>query len=104
MDYKDFFENLGITTIDSCFRFLYNILFGWKDIYGIIHKGVNDAKLYTVQSPEELAQSGAGICWDVVEFARLFFQTMTSYYYETFYIMYDDDKGCSSHTFEWSWN
>lgn len=99
MDYKDFFENLGITTIDSCFRFLYNILFGWKDIYGIIHKGVNDATLYTLQSPEELAQSGVGICWDVVEFARLFFQTMTAYYYETFYIMYDDDKGCPSHTF-----
>lgn len=98
MNYKEMFENLGILTIKDCFDYLYNIMFGWRDKDGKVHKGVNDAILYSLQTPLELSQSKVGICWDIVEFARVYFESMTDFKFDTFYIFYDDNKGCPSHT------
>ncbi len=98
MNYKELFNDLKIETVGDCFKYLYNILFGWKDVHGNIKRGVNDASLYSLQSPDELAKSKVGICWDVTEFARAFFREMTNYKFDTFYIMYDDNAGSPSHT------
>lgn len=98
MIYKRMFEELSVSTVEECFKFLYNIRFGWKDKLGNIHIGVNDANFYSLQTPLELSKSKVGICWDVVEFARAFFEEMTNFKYETYYIMYDDNNGCPSHS------
>ena len=59
---------------------------------------MNDRKLYCLQSPIELLESHLGICSDMTELYRCFFENMTSLKYETYYLFYDDSKGCPSHS------
>lgn len=99
MNYKEMFNELNILSINDCYNYLYNIMFGWKDKQGNIHKGVNDRYFYSLQTPYELSQSKYGICWDVVEFARCFFEEMTNFKHDTFYLFYDDNNNCPSHSF-----
>ena len=72
--------------------------YGWIDQNGVRHEGVNDGKTYCLQSPEELRKNKIGICWDRTELYREFFQTKTTLKYEPYYLLYDDGKGCPSHT------
>lgn len=88
-----------IITVDDLFLFMQKkILYGWVDQKGRKQEGVNDAKTYCLQSPEELLKSKVGICWDMTELARDFFEVMTDLKYETYYLFYDDNKGCPSHS------
>lgn len=99
MNYRDLFENLGIFTKEDLFKFIQTYFkYGWIDVFGKMHSGVNDALNYSLQEPCELLNSKKGICWDITELCRCFFQTMTSLDFETYYIFYDDDKGCPSHS------
>lgn len=75
-----------------------NIIYGWRDISGFVHPSVNDPESYALQSPAELLDSRVGICWDVVELMRDWFVTMTDLPIQTYYIFYDDNAGCPSHT------
>lgn len=86
-------------TIDQFFKYCQKEFeYGWIDQNGKRHEGVNDAKDYSLQSPEELMTSKLGICWDRTELYRDYFKTMTNLKYETYYLLYEDGKGCPSHT------
>lgn len=99
MDDKNYFEKQGLTTIHKFFEYAQNqINYGQIDQNGNKHNGVNDAETYRLQSPLELLKSHIGICWDVTELNRSFFENMTSLKYETYYLFYDDNKGCPSHS------
>lgn len=99
MDYKKYFCDNGIDTIDSFFKYMQNnFYYGWVDNSGEKHNGTNDAFIYSLQTPEELLNSKLGICWDMTELARCFFEVMISLKIETYYIFYDDNKGCPSHS------
>lgn len=99
MDYKMIFTLKGLTTINKFFTYLQNqFMYGWVDQKGNGHSGSNDAESYSLQSPEELLKSRLGICWDMVELYRCFFENMTSLKYETYYLFYEDNKGCPSHS------
>lgn len=97
---KEEFEKLGILNIKGYFEFVRdNFRYGWVDNNGVQHLGVNDAESYSLQSPSELLKSRIGICWDLTELSRSFFEAMTDLKFETYYIFYDDNIGCPSHTF-----
>lgn len=97
---KEEFEKLGILSIMDYFRFAQqNFKYGWIDKYGNKHLGVNDAATYSLQSPLELLKSRVGICWDLTELSRSFFEEMTDLKIETYYLFYDDNAGCPCHTF-----
>jgi hypothetical protein len=99
MNYKIIFTEKGLIDIDTFFTFMQNkFLYGWIDKHGNKHYGTNDAQSYSLQSPEELLKSHIGICWDMTELCRCFFENMTSLKYETYYLFYDDNKGCPGHT------
>ncbi len=99
MNYKKYFENNNLTTINEFLKYMQsNFYYGWIDKFGNKHKGSNDADLYSLQTPNELLTSHLGICWDMTELARCFFKNMTSLKFETYYLFYDDDKGCPSHS------
>lgn len=71
--------------------------YGWIDQEGKRHKGINDGKSYSLQSPEELINNKLGICWDMTELYRDYFKNMTNLKHETYYLFYEY-KGCPSHT------
>ncbi len=99
MDYKKIFTEKGLINIDKFFIYMQNEFeYGWLDKNGKKHYGVNDAQSYSLQSPSELLKSHIGICWDRTELHRCFFEKMTSLKYETYYLFYDDKKGCPSHS------
>ena len=98
MDYKIIFEKMGLTSIKTFFDYMQNNFeYGWIDKDRQRHYGVNDAESYRLQAPNELLESHLGICWDMTELYRCFFENMTSLKYETYYLFYDDNKGCPSH-------
>ncbi len=99
MNYAQLFQSLNLTTIKHFFDYISeNFTYGWMDQNRQIHSGVNDAKTYYLQSPDELINSKVGNCWDVTELCRCWFQTMTNLPIATYYIFYDDHAGCPSHT------
>lgn len=96
---KEFFEKNSINTIKDFFFFCQKEFnYGWLDRDGKRHLGVNDAESYYLQSPKELIENKIGICWDMTELYRAFFDIMTDLKIETYYIFYDDGKGCPSHS------
>ena len=99
MDYKIIFTKMDLTTIKDFFDYMQkNFEYGWIDNNGQRHYGINDAKSYILQEPSELLESHLGICWDMTELYRCFFENMISLKYETYYLFYDDNKGCPSHS------
>ncbi len=99
MDYKKIFTENDLTNIANFFTYMQNKFeYGWIDKDGNRHYGINDAQSYSLRSPNELLKSHIGICWDMAELSRCFFENMTSLKYETYYLLYDDNKGCPSHT------
>lgn len=97
---KKEFEKLGLLNINDYFEFAKNnFSCGWIDNNGNKHFGVNDALSYSLQSPSELLKTRIGICWDLTELSRSFFEEMTDLRFETYYLFYDDNAGCPSHTF-----
>lgn len=99
MDYKRLFIKNNLTNIKDFFLFMQNqFKYGWIDQEGNKHHDTNDAALYCLQAPHELLKSHIGNCWDMTELARAFFENMTSFKYETYYLFYDDNKGCPSHS------
>lgn len=99
MDYKMFFFESGLTSISNFFNYMQNKFeYGWIDQNENKHYGINDAQSYSLQSPEELLETHLGICWDRTELYRCFFENMTSLKFETYYLFYDDNMGCPSHS------
>jgi len=93
MDYKIIFTENGLTNIDKFFNYMQNKFeYGWIDKDGNKHYGINDAQSYNLQSPKELLKSHIGICWDMTELYRCFFENMTRLKYETYYLLYDNNK------------
>ncbi len=95
---KDYFKKIGLTTIDKFFVYLQKFQYGWIDQMGNKHYGVNDADMYSLQAPWELLENHLGNCWDWTELSRYWFSLMTNFKIETYYIFYEDDKGCPSHS------
>lgn len=99
MKYQDLFVKNNITNLEKLFLFIKEeIEYGWIDKKENRHFGVNDAELYILQTPEELIKNKLGICWDITELCRCYFTNMTDLKIETYYIFYDDNKGCPSHS------
>lgn len=99
MDYKQYFIENKIDNVELFFKYTRDCFdYGWMDQNYKFHKGVNDGENYCLQGPEELIKSNIGICWDMTELYRCWFELMTQYKYETYYIFYDDNKGCPSHS------
>ena len=96
MDYKKVFVENDLINIKDFFYYMQNKFeYGWLDKAGNKHYGVNDAKTYRLQAPKELLISHIGICWDMTELYRCFFENMTSFKCETYYLFYDDKKRVS---------
>lgn len=92
-------KKYNFDSIESFFKYCQNeFKYGWIDQDGNRHIGVNDGKTYCLQSPDELVKSKLGICWDRTELYRDYFDSMTDLKFETYYLLYDDGKGCPSHT------
>ena len=99
MEDKNIEKENKIVTINDLFLFMQKeIQYGWLDQSGNKHEGINDAKTFCLQSPEELMKNKLGICWDMTELVRYFFETETDLKYETYYLFYDDNRGCPSHS------
>lgn len=99
MNYKKLFIENNIISIADFFDYIRNnFKYGWIDKNGKKHYGINDAKTYRLQYPYELLKNKLGICWDMTELYRCFFKNMTSFKYETYYLFYDDNEGCPSHS------
>lgn len=99
VDYVKIFRNNKLNTIEEFFRFMQKEFnYGWLDINNQIRYGVNDAETYSLQTPFELIKNKVGNCWDMVELYRCFFETMTDFQFETYYLFFDDEKGCPSHS------
>ncbi len=99
MDYKQYFIKNKINNIESFFKYTRDgFKYGWMDQNNNFHKGVNSGKTYCLQRPDELIKNRIGICWDMTELCRCWFSLMTQFKYETYYIFYDDNMGCPSHS------
>lgn len=99
MDYKEYFKSKNLTSINNFYEFmLKQIKYGWVDKDGNIHEGVNDALTFSLQTPIELLNTKIGNCWDMAELERCFFENMTNLKYETYYLLYEDNNGCPSHS------
>lgn len=91
-------KKYNMSTIQEFFEYCSKeIRYGWIGQNGKRHEGVNDSKSYLLQSSEELMKSKLGICWDRTELYRDYFENMTSLKIETYYLLYEDGKGCPSH-------
>ena len=85
--------------LETFYKYCKNeIKYGWMDQNVGRHTGINDGKTYSLQSPEELMTSKLGICWDRTELYRDYFDKNTDLKYETYYLFYEDYKGCPSHS------
>lgn len=99
MHYRKLFQDLNLTTVEKFFTYANtNFAYGWLDQNHQMHSGINDAKTYCLQAPAELIESKIGICWDITELCRCWFHAMTNFQTTTYYIFYDDNAGCPSHT------
>lgn len=99
INYKTIFKEKNITNLNNLFEYIQNeIKYGWIDQDKKHHSGINSAATYLLQSPEETLKNQIGICWDITELCRCFFENMTTLKYETYYLFYDDNKGCPSHS------
>ena len=77
-----------------------NIKYGWKDKYENIHFNVDEnfSNDYVLETPNEVLDNNAGVCWDQVELERSFFEK-TNIKFSTFFIVYYDNNNCPTHTF-----
>lgn len=100
------FHNMqGISIPMQLFKFMNKIKYGWiSGDDGQIH-GTGEAedenyffKHYRLQSPDELASSLVGVCWDQTEFERYWFNKH-GYGHKVYYLELNDGEGCPSHTF-----
>ena len=76
------------------------IFYGYMDIEGNRrNKIANDfAKNYITRSPEEVRENGYGICFDQVEVARQYFESL-GVECKTYFLVYYDNKTNPCHTF-----
>ena len=77
-----------------------DIEYGWVDEQNNKYMKVDDSfkDKYILQSPKDILKSKVGVCWDQVELERYFFK---NYFpsVKTFFIVYDDNDKCPTHTF-----
>ena len=99
MNYKKYFKKNNLITIEQFFKFMQNrFMYGWVDKDNNIFYGNNNPVDFSLQRPIELFKSHVGNCWDMAELYRCFFKYMTSLKFETYYLFYDDNAGCPSHS------
>lgn len=89
---------MQLSTIDDLFAFLRTVKYGWVDRDGQRHRGPNNQPGFVLQSPAELFESRLGICWELTEFARAWFQRhkIPCSTYLLYYYLNDDN--CPSHS------
>lgn len=77
-----------------------DIDYGWIDKDNNKYMNVNDSfkDKYILQSPKDILKSKVGVCWDQVELERYFFKNYVPNV-KTFFIVYDDNDRCPTHTF-----
>lgn len=107
-----------VSTPEELLSFLqHNVRYGFvgknKKVYthGDTEMGTDFQTEYRLQSPEELLESGHGVCWDTVEFERRWL-TDHGYQPETYFMMFAKEGGTDlpTHTFvtferdsKWYW-
>jgi len=74
--------------------------YGYIDCNGRVYDVVDDkfSSRYLLQSPDDLLKNKVGICWDLVEFERNFFEK-NNIKVETYFMAYYDNNNNPSHTF-----
>lgn len=77
-----------------------DIEYGWVDEQNNKYMKVDDSfkDKYILQSPKNILKSKVGVCWDQVELERYFFKNYVPSV-KTFFIVYDDNDKCPTHTF-----
>lgn len=77
-----------------------DIEYGWVDEQSNKYMKVDDSfkDKYILQSPKDILKSKVGVCWDQVELERYFFKNYVPSV-KTFFIVYDDNDKCPTHTF-----
>lgn len=77
-----------------------DIEYGWVDEQNNKYMKVDDCfkDKYILQSPKDILKSKVGVCWDQVELERYFFKNYVPNV-KTFFIVYDDNDKCPTHTF-----
>lgn len=77
-----------------------DIEYGWVDEQNNKYMKVDDSfkDKYILQSPKDILKSKVGVCWDQVELERYFFENYVPSV-KTFFIVYDDNDKCPTHTF-----
>lgn len=77
-----------------------DIEYGWVDEQNNKYMKVDDSfkDKYILQSPKDILKSKVGVCWDQVELERYFFKNYVPSV-KTFFIVYDDNDKCPTHTF-----
>ena len=77
-----------------------DIDYGWIDKDNNKYMKVDDSfkDKYILQSPKDILKSKVGVCWDQVELERYFFKNYVPSV-KTFFIVYDDNYKCPTHTF-----
>ncbi len=86
--------------IDELFDYIKSeIRYGWIDTKGVKHySSDNDDLEYHLQTPEETLERKIGICWDICELLRYYFEK-NNYKVKTYFIyLYINDNYCPSHS------
>lgn len=88
-----------IKGVKKLFKFIKNnIQYGWVDNVNKKHYEVNNSDKYILQSPIEVIENKIGICWDLTELYRSYFQRIITEF-ETYLIYYYiNDNCCPSHS------
>ncbi|MDD2203054.1 MAG: hypothetical protein PHT75_03115 [Bacilli bacterium] len=81
-------------------EFMKDINYGWMDNKHQLHIDSDNmfANFYILQSIDQILENKTGVCWDQVELERHFFEK-NALKYETYFLIYYNDKSCPTHTF-----
>lgn len=94
MDFKKYNINSMKEFFDFCST---KIEYGWIGEDERRHYGINYGGQNCLQSPEKLMKTKLGICWDVTELCREYFN-VNNFKNKTYFIFYDDGQDYPSHS------
>ena len=88
-----------INGIKLLFKFVKNNFeYGWIDKIGKKHYELNNSNEYFLQSPIDLLENKIGVCWDLTELYRSYFQRIITEFSTYLLYYYIDDNSCPSHS------
>lgn len=79
---------------------LKDIKYGWIDLVGNVHEKIDREKFesdYRLQIPNDIIKNGYAICWDMVEYERLF-MIQNNISYKSIFISHNVDSKYRFHT------